>query len=213
VQRLMPPITISRLGVAGCARGRGAAPLTQCPPPCCHSQVALLHWTSCPRFHASILALWLLGVKEDCQGVSTLEDILGTPCMAAVAVASYLAACSLPFASPLVTLEASGLRAPWSPCPRTPAGNCGLSADLALPASPEDAAYGAHATLFAEELGLVLEVKASEAQDIAAQYQQAGVSAAVIGKVRSSNAVRPSSSSTLSTLPGLQGAACVVLPP
>eukprot|EP00967_Tisochrysis_lutea_P087892 scaffold124427_cov20-Tisochrysis_lutea.AAC.3 len=62
-------------------------------------------------------------------------------------------------------------------------GNCGLSVDLALPSSPEDAAYGAHASLFAEELGLVLEVKAAEAQEIASLYSQAGVGASIIGKV------------------------------
>lgn len=63
-------------------------------------------------------------------------------------------------------------------------GNCGLSADLALPTDAADAPYGAHATLFAEELGLVLEVKASEAEAIAKMYNEAGVSASVIGKVR-----------------------------
>ena len=45
--------------------------------------------------------------------------------------------------------------------------------------------YGPHATLFAEELGLVLEVKASDAQEIASLYSQAGVPALVIGKVGS----------------------------
>lgn len=64
------------------------------------------------------------------------------------------------------------------------AGNCGISADLPLPADPLDAVYGAHATLFAEELGLVVEVAPGEAEAIAAQYNMAGVPARVIGKVR-----------------------------
>ena len=46
--------------------------------------------------------------------------------------------------------------------------------------------HGAFASLFAEELGLVIEVKASDADAIAKQYQAAGVSASVIGKTSSS---------------------------
>lgn len=62
-------------------------------------------------------------------------------------------------------------------------GNCGLTADLSLPTDASDAVYGAHATLFAEELGLVLEVKAAEADAITAMYTGAGVQATLIGKV------------------------------
>ena len=59
-------------------------------------------------------------------------------------------------------------------------GNCGVSADLPAPKSDP---HGALASLFAEELGLVLEVKASEAAAIAELYNKAGVPASVIGKV------------------------------
>ena len=55
-----------------------------------------------------------------------------------------------------------------------------MSADL--PAPKKDP-HGALASLFAEELGLVLEVKASEAAAIAELYNKAGVPASVIGKV------------------------------
>lgn len=40
------------------------------------------------------------------------------------------------------------------------------------------------AALFAEELGLVMEVKAEDADAIVAKYTQAGVLASVVGKVR-----------------------------
>jgi purine-cytosine permease-like protein len=44
-------------------------------------------------------------------------------------------------------------------------------------------AGAALAALFAEELGLVLEVAAAEAEAVAARYSKAGVPARVIGKV------------------------------
>jgi hypothetical protein len=65
-----------------------------------------------------------------------------------------------------------------------PAGDCGVVADLAAPAHAADGAHGAAlAALFAEELGLVLEVPAAEANAVVALYKAAGVAAAVIGKV------------------------------
>lgn len=57
--------------------------------------------------------------------------------------------------------------------------------DLPAPAHAGDAAHGAAlAVLFAEELGLVLEVPAAEAAALVALYTAAGVGATVIGKVR-----------------------------
>lgn len=62
------------------------------------------------------------------------------------------------------------------------AGNCGLSADLAAPSKDP---HGAYASLFAEELGLVMEVRAAEAAEIVELYKKAGLEAAVIGKTSS----------------------------
>ena len=61
------------------------------------------------------------------------------------------------------------------------AGNCGLSADLPL---PKQDPHGAYASLFAEELGLVMEVRSSEAASIVEAYKKAGLHASLIGKVR-----------------------------
>ncbi|GAX81039.1 hypothetical protein CEUSTIGMA_g8474.t1 [Chlamydomonas eustigma] len=66
------------------------------------------------------------------------------------------------------------------------AGNCGLSVDLP---SPKADPHGAVASLFAEELGLVLEVKSSEASSIVELYVKAGVPAQVIGKTSSGTSV------------------------
>lgn len=62
------------------------------------------------------------------------------------------------------------------------AGNCGIQVDLPLPAG------GAMAALYAEELGLVLEVEAGKAATVLEAYKKAGVSAAKIGSVRHSTA-------------------------
>jgi hypothetical protein len=59
-------------------------------------------------------------------------------------------------------------------------GNCGLSADLPSPTADP---HGVMASLFAEELGLVIEVSSSEASSIVDMYVKAGVPAQVIGKV------------------------------
>eukprot|EP00955_Chlamydomonas_euryale_P022055 232926-Chlamydomonas_euryale.AAC.2 len=59
------------------------------------------------------------------------------------------------------------------------AGNCGVVADLPTPASDP---HNVFAALFAEELGLILEVPASQADSVAAKYAAAGVAASVIGK-------------------------------
>jgi hypothetical protein len=63
------------------------------------------------------------------------------------------------------------------------AGNCGLSADIPLPKSDP---HGAYASLFAEELGLVMEVRASEAASVVEAYKKAGLHASLIGKVSAS---------------------------
>lgn len=55
---------------------------------------------------------------------------------------------------------------------QTVAGNCGLSVELPLPAHAGDAAaHGAMGTLFAEELGLVLEVAAGSEQAVLDAYR------------------------------------------
>jgi len=66
------------------------------------------------------------------------------------------------------------------------AGNCGLEANLAAPAQDP---HGAFASLFAEELGLVMEVKSHEAAFVVESYTKAGVPASVIGKTRASKDV------------------------
>ena len=60
-----------------------------------------------------------------------------------------------------------------------------MQADLPA-ASAQDSAHGAFASLFAEELGLVLEVQSSDAASIVEAYCRAGLTAYVIGKVRAS---------------------------
>lgn len=62
-------------------------------------------------------------------------------------------------------------------------GNCGITVDLPAAAHAADAKWGAFAPLYAEELGLVIEVAAGDAQKIAAEYTKAGLTANVIGKV------------------------------
>ena len=60
-----------------------------------------------------------------------------------------------------------------------------MQADLPA-ASAQDSAHGAFASLFAEELGLVLEVQSSDAASIVEAYCRAGLTAYVVGKVRAS---------------------------
>ena len=60
------------------------------------------------------------------------------------------------------------------------AGNCGLQVDLPAPAGDKG---GAFAALFAEELGLVLEVAAADAAAVAKEFSDAGACASIIGKV------------------------------
>ncbi|KAK9795604.1 hypothetical protein WJX73_007566 [Symbiochloris irregularis] len=60
------------------------------------------------------------------------------------------------------------------------AGNCGIEVDLPLPAADNTAHMG---TLFAEELGLILEVAPTQRSAVLAAYKDAGVLASVIGKV------------------------------
>lgn len=62
-------------------------------------------------------------------------------------------------------------------------GNCGISVDLPAPtqaASPELSTYAA---LFAEELGLVLEVAPEQAALVTSLFNQAGVPCSIIGSV------------------------------
>jgi phosphoribosylformylglycinamidine synthase len=60
------------------------------------------------------------------------------------------------------------------------AGNCGISVDLPA-ASTADSGHGAMAALFAEELGLVLEVSPEHEAAVLAAYAAAGVACARIG--------------------------------
>eukprot|EP00887_Chlorella_sp_A99_P003357 scaffold26.g3357.t1 len=66
------------------------------------------------------------------------------------------------------------------------AGNTGVSVDLPPPARDP---HGAHAALFAEELGLVLEVAPEHEAAVLAAYAAAGVPAAAIGATRADAAV------------------------
>ena len=60
------------------------------------------------------------------------------------------------------------------------AGNCGVSVDLPA-AGAADSSHGAMAALFAEELGLVLEVAPEHEAAVLAAYAAAGVACARIG--------------------------------
>jgi len=59
------------------------------------------------------------------------------------------------------------------------AGNCGMDVDL--PCALEDP-YGAFAALYAEELGLMLEVAPEHVEEVLAAYKEASVPATVIGR-------------------------------
>lgn len=68
-------------------------------------------------------------------------------------------------------------------CAYVNAGNCGIIVDLPTPtaaASPELAPFAA---LFAEELGLVLEVHPDKAALVSSLFNQSGVPCSIIGKV------------------------------
>ncbi|KAL6745568.1 CobB/CobQ-like glutamine amidotransferase domain-containing protein [Haematococcus lacustris] len=76
-------------------------------------------------------------------------------------------------------------------CEMAFAGNCGVQVDLAAPSLSADVGCGsALAALFAEELGLVVEVAAGEAEQVQAAYAGAGLAAARIGKVTAAKQVR-----------------------
>jgi hypothetical protein len=71
-----------------------------------------------------------------------------------------------------------------SPCAACTAGDCGVVVDVPAPTHLADVAAGpALSALFAEELGLVLEVAPQAAEEVLAKYAQAGVAAHAIGKV------------------------------
>ncbi|KAG0595885.1 hypothetical protein M758_UG206700 [Ceratodon purpureus] len=64
------------------------------------------------------------------------------------------------------------------------AGNCGITVDL--PSSKDQSSFDAHlSTLFAEELGLLLEVDQSKQEVVVAELQEAGVQCHVVGYVTS----------------------------
>ena len=67
-------------------------------------------------------------------------------------------------------------------CEMAFAGNCGVQADVALPRHERDAKYGAMASLYAEELGLVLEVDPKDAGFVLQAYQRAGLHCSVVGR-------------------------------
>lgn len=66
------------------------------------------------------------------------------------------------------------------------AGNCGVSVDLPAPAADP---HGAMAALFAEELGLVLEVAAEDEAAVLAAFAAAGVPCSAIGATAAGQAV------------------------
>jgi len=66
------------------------------------------------------------------------------------------------------------------------AGNCGLEVDLPLPA--EDP-HGAFASLYAEELGLMLEVSPENESEVLAAYSSAGIPATTIGATSDTPAI------------------------
>jgi phosphoribosylformylglycinamidine synthase len=62
-------------------------------------------------------------------------------------------------------------------------GNCGISVDLPLPTSAASPELASFAALYAEELGLVLEVSPDNAALASSLFNQAGVPCSIIGKV------------------------------
>jgi len=63
------------------------------------------------------------------------------------------------------------------------AGNCGISVDLPSPAQAASPELATFAALFAEELGLVLEVHPDKAALVSSLFNQAGVPCSIIGSV------------------------------
>lgn len=63
------------------------------------------------------------------------------------------------------------------------AGNCGISVDLPAPAEAASPELSTYAALFAEELGLVLEVHPDKAALVSSLFNQAGVPCSIIGSV------------------------------
>ena len=70
------------------------------------------------------------------------------------------------------------------PKPTTQTGNCGLTVDLPAAEHPADARYGPLAPLFAEELGLLLEVAPADVATVTSLFAQSGAPCAVIGRSR-----------------------------
>jgi phosphoribosylformylglycinamidine synthase len=69
------------------------------------------------------------------------------------------------------------------------AGNCGISVDLPTPTSAASPQLASFAALFAEELGLVLEVHPEKAALVSSLFNQAGVPCSIIGRVVPDQAV------------------------
>lgn len=63
------------------------------------------------------------------------------------------------------------------------AGNCGISVDLPAPTEAASPELSTFAALFAEELGLVLEVHPDKAALVSSLFNQAGVPCSIIGSV------------------------------
>lgn len=79
---------------------------------------------------------------------------------------------------------------PCLPCnPNLSPGNCGISVDLPAPAAATPG-LESYAALFAEELGLVLEVDPAKAGAVTSLFNQAGVPCSIIGRSTPDKQVR-----------------------
>ncbi|CAG9463945.1 unnamed protein product [Pedinophyceae sp. YPF-701] len=72
------------------------------------------------------------------------------------------------------------------------AGDCGLTVDVPSPSNDADAKMGALAALFAEEVGLLLEVEESRASGVVSAFKGAGVGASVVGTTSADKQVKVS---------------------
>lgn len=87
-------------------------------------------------------------------------------------------------------------------CEMAFAGNCGVQASLKGAAHAADAKYGPMAALYAEELGLVLEVRPEDAVLVAQAYEARGVPCSVIGRSTRNKDIRI----TVDGVPQISGA-------
>jgi len=123
-----------------------------------------------------------LGRYVGCESAAQLPQARSSPAALACTCLRLQAHCSLCHAT-LPACSCAGTqrdrRAVWC----VPAGNCGISVDLPAPAHTS-AEMATFAALFAEELGLVLEVDSHNAATVSSLFNQAGVPCSIIGKVR-----------------------------